>query len=147
MNTQTILKIWGFSSVAECLPSTYKALSSIPRGRRWGERKREIRKKRGGRERKKRDLLTQRSEVDFRCLNCISPFLVCSLTVSDRYKTYLISHLRPVLSHFQPVLPPLCTPFDPFFLPNYSPSYFFLSCLFVTHWVLFLLKNKKNSDY
>lgn len=37
------------------------------------ESKREVRKKG---ERKKRDLLTQRSEVDFRCLNCISPFLV-----------------------------------------------------------------------
>lgn len=111
------------------------------------ENKREVRKKRGGRERKKRDLLTQRSEVDFRCLNCISPSLVCSLTASDRYRTYLISHFRPVSSHFHPVLPPLCTPFDPFFLLNYSPSYFFI--LFVTHrvFIFFLKINKKNSDY
>lgn len=100
------------------------------------EREKEGGKKEKGRERekKKRDLLTKRSEVDFRSLNCISPFLVCSLTVSYRYRTYLISHLRPAFSHSHPVLPPLCTPFDPFFLPNYSPSYFIL---FATHWVLF----------
>lgn len=98
------------------------------------QRQKKMRREKEKGERERRDLLTQRSEVDFRCLNCISLCLVCSLTVSYRCRT----------SHSHSVLPPLCTPFGPFFLPNYSPSYFFILFVCNSLGFIFFLKIKRN---